>query len=68
MIEERGSFRDPAGKIFYLNKKVFRKISADGQERINFLSKNNLLKESIDKKFLIPTKKITDNHKYFRDD
>ena len=38
MIEERGSFRDPAGKIFYLNKKVFRKISADGQERINFLS------------------------------
>ena len=64
MIEERGSFRDPAGKIFYINEKVFRKITIDGQARIDFLSKNNLLKESIDKKFLIPTKKITDNHEY----
>jgi ribosomal protein L11 methylase PrmA len=64
MIEERGSFRDPAGKIFYINEKVFRKITIDGQARIDFLSKNNLLKESIDKKFLIPTKKITDNNEY----
>ena len=39
-------------------EKVFRKITIDGQARIDFLSKNNLLKESIDKKFLIPTKKL----------
>ena len=27
MIEESGSFRDPAGTIFYINDRIFRKIN-----------------------------------------
>ena len=27
MIEESGSFRDPAGTVFYINDRIFRKIN-----------------------------------------
>ena len=30
MIEEKGSFRDPAGKIYYKDNRVFRKLSVEG--------------------------------------
>ena len=40
MIEEPGSFRDPAGKIFYLNGKIFRKLNDTGKERIKYILSN----------------------------
>ena len=56
MIEETGSFRDPAGKIFYHKNKVLRKLSASGKERFDFLIKEKILNKSIEKNFLINTK------------
>ena len=33
---EPGSFRDPAGKIFYHNNKVFRILNYEGEKRLKF--------------------------------
>ena len=38
---EKGSFRDPAGKIFYKSNRVFRKIDKQGADRINYLIDND---------------------------
>lgn len=55
---EKGSFRDPGGNIFYYNNEVYRKINNLGLKRFEFLLKNNLLQDLIDKKFLINTEII----------
>ena len=55
---EAGSFRDPAGTIFYHNDKVYRVLSDEGYERYKFLEKNNLLKQLIDKNYVIRTNQI----------
>ena len=52
---ETGSFRDPAGKVFYKNGKVYRKLSESGAKRFEYLKKDNLLDELIKKKFIIKT-------------
>ena len=39
MIEESGSFRDPAGTIFYLDDRIFRRINKIGLDRVIFLEK-----------------------------
>ena len=41
---EAGSFRDPAGKIFYYENKVYRILNDEGKKRFQFLEKNELLK------------------------
>ena len=51
--EEHGSFRDPAGNIFYYENKVFRILNNEGLKRYNFLKKNNLLEKCIKNEFLI---------------
>ena len=38
MIEETGSFRDPAGKIFYHENKIIREINPVGKKRIDFFT------------------------------
>jgi len=63
MIEDKGSFRDPAGKVFYYNDRIFRKLSLSGEERFQFVSKNNILHKSIEKKYLINTKILDSNEK-----
>ena len=63
MIEESGSFRDPAGTIFYINDRIFRKINKVGLDRINFLEKEEILKESIKRNYLIQTKILNDDEK-----
>ena len=63
MIEESGSFRDPAGSIFYVNERIFRKINKFGEDRINFLEKENILQKSIEKNYLIQTKILKDDEK-----
>ena len=49
MYFEYGSFRDPAGKIFYNEDKVYRELSEIGIKRFTFLKKNNLIDDLIKK-------------------
>ena len=55
---EPGSFRDPAGNIFYHNDKVYRILNDEGLKRYKFLKKNGLLKELISKNLIIRTDQI----------
>ena len=50
---EPGSFRDPNGKIFYLEDNILRVATNDGINRINFILKDELLKKLISKNFLV---------------
>ena len=61
MNRECGSFRDPAGYIYYENNRVFRKLSPDGAKRYLELFDNDIISKSISKGFLIETKEIKDN-------
>ena len=54
---EEGSFRDPAGKIFYHKNKVYRILNEEGGKRLDFLEKKDLLKNLVNKKFVIPSKR-----------
>lgn len=73
IIFERGSFRDPAGKVFYYNEKVYRGLTHHGYERFEKIKKGGILQESISKGFLINTKivpkiffnEILDNYEFF---
>lgn len=64
---EAGSFRDPAGKIFYHKNKVYRILDEEGSKRFGFLEKNDLLKNLIDKKFLIPSNRKNSQSFEFKD-
>ena len=63
MIKEPGSFRDPAGNIFYQNGKIFRILSTLGENRISFILKNKILEQSIKKKFLVNTSVLNEGDK-----
>ena len=63
MIEESGSFRDPAGTIFYINDRIFRRINKVGADRVNFLEDKKILNESIKANYLIQTKILNDDEK-----
>ena len=67
MIDEKGSFRDPAGKIYYENNRIFRKLTTLGVERFSKLKESNIISKSIQKGFLIETKEIEDNEKNNKD-
>ena len=62
MIDEKGSFRDPAGKIYYENNRIFRKLTAIGIERFLKLKASNIISKSIQKGFLIETKEVENEH------
>ena len=57
-IYDAGSFRDPSAKIFYFKDRIFREVFSNGRTKYDFLRKNNLIKELIEKKFLVDTKEI----------
>ena len=63
MIEESGSFRDPAGKIFYHDGKTLRELSIKGEERISYVIQNQILEKSIENKFLVKTKVLSNEEK-----
>lgn len=63
MIEETGSFRDPAGKIFYIEERVFRKLNKVGEDRVLIIKKEKILEEAIRKNYLIPTKILNNDEK-----
>ena len=57
MIDEKGSFKDPDGKINYENSRVFRKLTAYGIER--FLKLKEWYNfEIFSKRFLVKLKKL----------
>jgi len=56
-----GSFRDPAGRIFYYKNKILRLLNSEGIERYNFLKENSLLENCISNNFLIDSKEIDKN-------
>jgi len=58
---DKGSFRDPAGKIFYHSNKVYRLVSSSGKNRINFLLKHDLIRKSHQNNFLVKSKIIENN-------
>jgi len=59
---DQGSFRDPAGRIFYYNEKVLRLLNKEGEKRYNFLKKKNLLDNCISNKFLIQSNEVDSNN------
>ncbi len=63
--EELGSFRDPAGNIFYHQNKVFRILNKEGLERFNFLKKNDLLQKCIENKFLVKSFEVENKNLEF---
>ena len=56
---EAGSFRDPAGKIFYHKDKVYRILNDEGKKRFEFLKKNELLKNLVSEKLVISSNQIS---------
>lgn len=59
MIEEKGSFRDPAGKIYYKDNRVFRRLNKDGIKRFLPLKECGVIKQSIKEGYLIDTYEIS---------
>ena len=57
---DKGSYRDPVGKIFYYKGRVLRGLNSKGVERFKYIKENHILDESIKKNFLISTKEATD--------
>ena len=57
-IYDAGSFRDPSGKIFYYENNIFREIFLSGLDKYNFLKKDKLLDELVEKNFLVKTEEI----------
>ena len=71
MIFDKGSFRDQAGKIFYLDNKVYRVIKREGVERLNFLLENQVIEKSIKENYLIKSKIVNNvdiNKNFTQDD
>ena len=66
ILKNPGSFRDPAGQVFEYNGRTIRIIKYFGKKRYDFLLQNEILKESIEKKFIIPTKDVTDELKHLK--
>ena len=62
MIIDNGSFRDPAGRVYYKENKVLRKLYPLGIERYNKLEEKNIITKSIEKGFLIKTTKETSSN------
>tara|TARA_Y100000590_G_scaffold262045_1_gene294123 strand:+ start:66 stop:1460 length:1395 start_codon:yes stop_codon:yes gene_type:complete len=56
---EAGSFRDPAGKIFYHKDKVYRILNDEGKKRFEFLKKNELLKNLVSEKLVVTSNQIS---------
>ena len=59
-IFEKGSYRDPGGKVFYLDGRVFRGLNSSGLKRYNFIKEYKILDESIQRNFLIKTSEVKD--------
>ena len=53
-----GSFRDPSATVFTIGDRIIRGINKSGEEKFRLLTESKILEKSIEKNFLIDTKKI----------
>ena len=60
LLKNTGSFRDPAGQIYYYDNRIIRIIKKFGKKRYEFLKENGIIEESILNNFLIQTKDVTE--------
>ena len=58
MIFDEGSFRDPAGRVFYHSNKVYRIVKQTGKKRIDFLNSKDLINKSSKNNFLIESRDL----------
>ena len=67
IIKNHGSFKDPAGSIFEYNGRIIREVRKFGKTRYEFIKDSGILKDSIEKGFLVKTKEVSDlkNEKVF---
>ncbi len=63
LLKNPGSFRDPAGQVFNFNDRIIRVIHKFGKERYDYIKNKNIISESINQNFLIPTKEVTEEFK-----
>lgn len=55
---EDSSFRDSFGQVFYSDHKVFRTVNIQAKNHYEFCRDKNILKQSIEKNFLIETHEV----------
>ena len=68
LLKNPGSFRDPAGQVFNYDDRIIRVINKFGKERYDYIKNTNIISESINQNFLIPTKEVTEEFKDFKSD
>jgi len=61
LILEKGSYRDPSGKVFYHEEKVYRGLTKEGVRRFNGIKDKGVIEESISKGFLVETKIVNND-------
>ena len=62
IIFDKGSYRDPAGQVFYYKDNIYRGLNLEGCKRYKFIKENQILDESIKNNFLINTKEVSNSN------
>ncbi len=57
-IEEKKSYKDPHGKVFYFQNRIFRSVNNNFKEDYEYIKKENIYKRLIEEKKLINTWEI----------
>ena len=63
--KNNGSYRDPAGEVYYYQNRIIRVVKKNGKKRYEFLKKNNLIEISIKNNFLVDSKEINNKTENF---
>ena len=58
ILFDKGSYRDPAGQVFYYKGRIYRGLNSEGSKRFRHIEKNKILKDSISDNYLIDTRII----------
>tara|TARA_Y100000741_G_scaffold316511_1_gene262838 strand:+ start:472 stop:1866 length:1395 start_codon:yes stop_codon:yes gene_type:complete len=60
IIQNPGSYRDPAGSVYNYNGRIIRTVKNYGLKRYEYIKNNNILDSSIKNNFLIKTKEVNE--------
>lgn len=63
--KNNGSYRDPAGEVYYHQNRIIRAIKKNGKKRYEFLKEKNLIELSIKNNFLVDSKEINNKTENF---
>ena len=69
MLNDPGSFRDPAGVVLHIDNKIYRTVTPFGAEQYEFVRNSGLLDELVQENLLVSYKEIDPNsiHYNFKD-